>query len=172
MANVFVALGSNLQNPVKQVQQAFQALRELPNCTLLRTSSLYQTAPSGYAAHEIDQIPDFINTVAELTTSLTPEAMLAAILSVEDAAGRIRPYPNAPRVLDCDLLLYDNVIMDTPFLTLPHPRMHTRGFVLLPLFEIAPSLTMPNHGKIATLITPSLTSGIKKLPINQYEVTK
>lgn len=169
MANVFVALGSNLENPIGQVQQAFQALRVLPNCKLLRTSSLYQTAPSGYTEDEVDQIPDFINAVAELTTTLTPEEMLSAILGIENAAGRVRPYPNAPRVLDCDLLLYDNVIMTSPFLSLPHPRMHTRGFVLLPLFEIAPSLTIPKHGNIATLMTPSLTNGIKKLPINQGE---
>ncbi|MES2181625.1 MAG: 2-amino-4-hydroxy-6-hydroxymethyldihydropteridine diphosphokinase, partial [Pseudomonadota bacterium] len=78
-----------------------------------------------------------------------------------------RPYVNAPRVLDCDLLLYENTILNTKKLTLPHPRMHTRGFVLLPLFEIAPHLSLPNHGKIAQLINQQLIVGVEKLGVEK-----
>jgi 2-amino-4-hydroxy-6-hydroxymethyldihydropteridine diphosphokinase len=89
--------------------------------------------------------------------------LLDALLEIENKAGRERPFPNAPRVLDCDLLLYENVSMETIKLTLPHPRMHERGFVLLPLFEIAPQLSLPNHGKIATLIHNQQFADITKL---------
>jgi 2-amino-4-hydroxy-6-hydroxymethyldihydropteridine diphosphokinase len=159
MKQAFVALGSNLESPIEQVQKAFVALSHLPRTQLVKQSSLYQTAP-------IDCVvaaPDFINAVVELNTELTAEALLDAILEIENNAGRERPFINAPRVLDCDLLLYENLAINTEKLTLPHPRMHTRGFVLLPLFEIAPHLILPNHGKIAQLITPDLSLGIKQL---------
>jgi len=160
MSRAFVALGSNLEDPKTQVKQALIALGRLPETRLIKQSSLYQTAPIDC----IDTAPDFINAVAEIETSLQPEALLDAILDIENHAGRERPYINAPRVLDCDLLLYEDVTLETTKLTLPHPRMHTRGFVLLPLFEIAPDISIPNHGKIATFMTPDLLLGIKKLP--------
>ncbi|MDP3777209.1 2-amino-4-hydroxy-6-hydroxymethyldihydropteridine diphosphokinase [Methylotenera sp.] len=160
MKQAFVALGSNLENPKAQVEQALIALRHLPETRLIKQSSLYQTAPVDCVV----TAPDFINAVAEIETSLAPEALLDAILDIENQAGRERPYVNAPRVLDCDLLLYEDVTQETTKLTLPHPRMHTRGFVLLPLFEIAPDIFIPNHGKIAAFMTPDLLLGIKKLP--------
>lgn len=160
MNRAFVALGSNLENPKAQVEQALVALSQLPETRLVKQSSLYQTAPIDCIA----TAPDFINAVAEVETTLTPEALLDAILNIENIAGRERPYINAPRVLDCDLLLYGDITLNTPKLTLPHPRMHTRGFVLLPLFEIAPDISIPNHGKIATYMTPDLLLGINKLP--------
>ena len=163
MNQVFVALGSNLVNPISQVESAFIALENLPKTHLLKKSSLYKTAPIGYEAEQLRQIPDFINAVAELETDLNPLELLNAILEIENQAGRERPFPNAPRVLDCDLLLYENVTMNSNKLTLPHPRMHSRGFVLLPLFEIAPQLSLPNHGKIATLIHEQQFTGITKL---------
>jgi 2-amino-4-hydroxy-6-hydroxymethyldihydropteridine diphosphokinase len=163
MKQVFVALGSNLANPISQVESAFAALDNLPNTRVLKKSSLYKTAPIGYAAEQLTQIPDFINAIAELETDLTPIELLDALLEIENKAGRERPFPNAPRVLDCDLLLYENVSMETIKLTLPHPRMHERGFVLLPLFEIAPQLSLPNHGKIATLIHNQQFTDITKL---------
>ena len=164
MKQAFIALGSNLENPIEQVQNAFIALSHLPATRLVKKSSLYQTAPVDCIEDPSNPVPDFINAVAELETELAPETLLEAILEIENAAGRERPYVNAPRVLDCDLLLYDNITQHTAKLTLPHPRMHTRGFVLLPLFEIGPQLSIPNHGKIAQLITPNLSLGIKKLP--------
>ena len=163
MKQAFIALGSNLASPTKQVLSAFAALEKLPQTHLLRCSSLYKTMPIGYKDEELSQIPDFINAVAEIETDLAPLDLLEAILEIENQAGRVRPYPNAPRVLDCDLLLYENLTMETSKLTLPHPRMHERGFVLLPLFEIAPLLSLPNHGKIATLIQDQQFTGITKL---------
>lgn len=163
MHQAFVALGSNLQNPILQVKQAFIALAKLPHTRVLKTSSLYQTAPIDCPQPTAQTVPDFINAVAEIETSLAPEALLEALHAIENAAGRERPYINAPRVLDCDLLLYENVVQNTAKLTLPHPRMHLRGFVLLPLFEIAPQLNLPNHGKIATLIAQQAFTGITKL---------
>ena len=163
MKQAFVALGSNLADPISQVESAFAALEKLPNTRVLKKSSLYKTAPIGYEAEHLSQIPDFINAVAELETDLTPLELLDALLAIENQAGRERPFPNAPRVLDCDLLLYENVSMESTKLTLPHPRMHLRGFVLLPLFEIAAQLSIPNHGKIATLIHEQQFTGITKL---------
>ena len=163
MNQAFVALGSNLENPIAQVQAAFSALEKIPNTRVINKSSLYQTAPVGYDAEALKQVPDFINAVAELETELSPLVLLDALLDIENNAGRERPYQNAPRVLDCDLLLYENIELNTKKLTLPHPRMHMRGFVLFPLFEIAPHLTIPNHGKIAQLINASLITGVTKL---------
>jgi 2-amino-4-hydroxy-6-hydroxymethyldihydropteridine diphosphokinase len=168
----YVALGSNLQNPIKQVQQAMVALTCIKNTRVLEKSSLYQTAPIGYLAEKLCEVPDFINAVVSLETDLTALELLEALLDIENDAGRERPYLNAPRVLDCDLLIYDNTIINTQKLTLPHPRMHTRGFVLLPLFEIAPHLSIPNHGKIATLITQELSLGVLKLDASQSDAQK
>lgn len=159
MKQAFIALGSNLDNPQKQVEQAIHALSKLNKTRLIKQSSLYRTAPIDCVA----TAPDFINAVAEVETELSPQALLDAIHAIENTAGRERPFINAPRVLDCDLLLYENQTLNTEKLILPHPRMHTRGFVLLPLFEIAPHISIPNHGKIASLITPELSAGIEKL---------
>jgi 2-amino-4-hydroxy-6-hydroxymethyldihydropteridine diphosphokinase len=163
MKQAFVALGSNLANPISQVKSAFVALEKIPKTLVLKKSALYKTAPIDCPQISIESVPDFINAVAELETSLSPEALLDALHAIENNAGRMRPYANAPRVLDCDLLLYDDIVLNTDKLTLPHPRMHQRGFVLLPLFEIAPQLSIPNHGKIAQLITSDLIQDIQKL---------
>lgn len=162
MSKAFVALGSNLSSnlnsPASQVIRAFQAIDNLPETKLVKQSSLYQSAPVGYANQ-----PDFINAVAEISTQLSPEALLAALLNIENEAGRERPFANAPRVLDCDLLLYDDMIINSTKLTLPHPRMHTRGFVLLPLAEIAPELSLPKHGNVVKLAQVHKDQGISKL---------
>jgi len=165
MKQAFVALGSNLVDPILQVKSAFTALEKIPITHVVKKSSLYKTAPIGYDAEHVDQIPDFINAVVEIETDLTPLELLKALLEIENLAGRERPFPNAPRVLDCDLLLFEDANIESKDLTLPHPRMHERGFVLLPLFEIAPHLSIPNHGKIAELITAKLTKDIKKLQV-------
>ena len=163
MATAFVALGSNLSNPVLQIQLALQALQEIPQSQVVKQSSLYRTAPIGYDAVSIKNVPDFINAVAEIETSLAPLALLEALHNIENKAGRERPYRYAPRVLDCDLLLYDALVLNTETLTLPHPRMHNRGFVLLPLFEIAPACDIPNHGKIAALLQSGDFSDVQKI---------
>ena len=157
-SRAFIALGSNLQDPETQVKHALLALEKLPKTKLVKASSLYKTSPLGY----INQ-PDFINAVAEIRTELRPLELLDAILNIENDAGRERPFANAPRVLDCDLLLYDDIKMVTEKLTLPHPRMFERGFVLLPLAEISPNLTSPNGESIVKLALLHQNQGIKKL---------
>lgn len=146
MTVAYVALGSNLQDPLKQVTKAFEALATLADTQLLACSSLYKTAPVGY-----DNQPDFINAVAKIETQLPPVALLRQLLAVEASFGRERPFPNAPRILDLDLLLYGDVCMQTQELTLPHPRMHERGFVLLPLAEIAPDLILSDGQSVVEL---------------------
>ncbi len=157
-SRVFVALGSNLNDPSSQVTRAFEAIGNLPKTMLIKQSSLYQSAPVGYANQ-----PDFINAVAEIRTQLSPGDLLDALLNIEHAAGRERPFANAPRVLDCDLLLYGDMAIHTEKLTLPHPRMHERGFVLLPLAEIAPDLVIPNHGSVVKLALAHQNQSTKKL---------
>ena len=132
MAHAFIALGANLGDARTTVLQAIQDLGQLPDTTLLKHSSLYRNAPMDAAG------PDFINAVVEMATTLSPLALLEALQALEQDAGRQRPYRNAPRTLDLDILLYDELTLDSPALTIPHPRMFTRAFVLLPLAEIAP----------------------------------
>ena len=128
----WVALGANLGDARATVLQAFEDLAQLPQTRLIARSRLYRTAP-----HEASG-PDFINAVAGLETGLNAPALLQALQSLENAAGRLRPYPNAPRTLDLDLLLYGEARIDSPRLTVPHPRMRERAFVLQPLAELAP----------------------------------
>lgn len=140
-SSAFVALGSNLAEPEAQVLQAFAALSALPHTQLLAQSALYRSAPVGYVAQ-----PDFINAVALLETTLSAADLLQSLLQIERECGRIRDFRNAPRTLDLDLLLYGDLIMHEAGLTLPHPRMHERAFVLLPLVEIAPDCVIPGKG--------------------------
>lgn len=158
MSVAYVALGSNLQRPQVQVTQALAALERLPQTRVTRRSSLYRTAPVGY-----DDQPDFINAVAEVETSLEPLTLLRALLALEDNHGRERPFPNAPRVLDLDLLLYDDIVMQTTELTLPHPRMHQRGFVMLPLAEIAPALQVGPYGLARDLAADCGDQGVERI---------
>ena len=129
----FVGLGSNLADPVEQVTHALAALDSLPQTRVLRRSSLYRSAPVGY----LEQ-PDFINAVAQLETELAPRALLDALLALEHECGRTREFRNAPRTLDLDLLTYGDATILSVELTVPHPRMLERAFVLRPLAEIAP----------------------------------
>ncbi|HEY0562471.1 MAG TPA: 2-amino-4-hydroxy-6-hydroxymethyldihydropteridine diphosphokinase [Methylophilus sp.] len=158
MAIAYIALGSNLKQPAQQVKNALEALHTLLESQVLQASSLYQTAPLGY-----DNQPDFINAVASVETQLEPQALLDALLAIEQQFGRERPFANAPRVLDLDLLLYAQVEMQTPTLTLPHPRMHERGFVMLPLAEIAPELILPNGMSVVELVSQCQQQGVQKL---------
>ena len=134
----WVALGGNLGDARQSVQQALQALDALPQTRLEAASSLYRTAPVDASG------PDFINAVARLRTSLAPLALLQALQGLEQQAGRERPYRNAPRTLDLDVLLYSGVRQQTPELELPHPRMLQRAFVLVPLAEIDAELVPPD----------------------------
>lgn len=158
MSRAFVALGSNLKDPQAQVSSALNALNTLPETQVVRPSSLYRTAPVGY-----DNQPDFINAVAEVETTLAPITLLRALLALENQYGRERPFPNAPRVLDLDLLLYEDVQMQTTELTLPHPRMHERGFVMLPLAEIAPELSIAGFCTASELAKACGDQGVIKI---------
>jgi 2-amino-4-hydroxy-6-hydroxymethyldihydropteridine diphosphokinase len=142
--NVFIGLGSNLADPQAQVSQALQELDALPQVRVVRCSSLYRSAPVGY----LEQ-PDFINAVAQLHTALSPRALLDALLALEQRCGRTREFINAPRTLDLDVLLYDDVQLHEHGLTIPHPQMHLRAFVLQPLLEIAPECVIPGIGAAA-----------------------
>jgi len=137
----FVGLGANLDDPRARVLRAFEDLALLPDCKLRARSSLWRSAPVGYA----DQ-PEFVNAVAEVESGLTADALLAALQGVESAHKRNRSFPNAPRTLDLDLLLFGDEVRSSPNLTLPHPRMHERAFVLKPLLEIAPEAVIPGRG--------------------------
>ncbi len=137
----FVGLGSNLSDPHEQVLHALRALDGLPCTRLLARSSLYCSAPLGY----LDQ-PNFINAVAKVETGLAPRTLLDELLELEKRRGRIREFANSPRTLDLDLLLYDDLCHREHGLTLPHPQMHLRAFVLLPLLEIAPDCGIPGIG--------------------------
>lgn len=149
-----VALGANLGDAQQTVLESFAALNALPNTRLLKASRLYRTAPVDSSG------PDYINAVAQVATRLTAPDLLQALQGIELAAGRERPYFNAPRTLDLDLLLYGSATMDSPALTLPHPRMWQRAFVLVPLAEVAPELVSAEAlsavaGQGASVIAPA-----------------
>lgn len=148
MTRVFVALGSNLDDPRTQVLRGLEALSRLPQTTVLARSRLYRSAPWGV----IDQ-PGFVNAAAELETALAPRGLLDGLLDLERAAGRDRTGQRwGPRILDLDLLLYGNVELDEPGLRLPHPHLHERAFVLLPLADLAPDLEVPGRGRVRELL--------------------
>lgn len=130
---MLLGLGGNMGDMSAQLDDAIAALGALPHTTVLRESNRYVTAPVGYA----DQ-PDFLNSVVEIETALSPAAMLGACLGIEAGMGRVRLFKNGPRVIDIDLLLCDGHESNTPELTVPHPRMRERGFVLMPLSDLYP----------------------------------
>lgn len=139
MATAYIGLGANLGDRMTTLRLAIRRLRTLGR--IERVSSLYETEPVGY----LEQ-PPFLNAVVALDTALAPAELVGALLGIERNLGRQRTFPNAPRTLDLDLLIVDNEILDTPDLTLPHPRLHERAFVLVPLAEIAPELMLPGSG--------------------------
>jgi 2-amino-4-hydroxy-6-hydroxymethyldihydropteridine diphosphokinase len=134
MIPCYIALGANLGDATHTIHRAIEALDALPNSILIQSSPLYRSAPVDATG------PDFINAVVELETKLTPEALLAQLQHIEQAFGRERPYPNAPRTLDLDLLLFGDQRIHTDTLTVPHPRMLQRAFVLRPLLDVAPNI--------------------------------
>ena len=160
MAEAFVGLGANLDNPLQQVRQAILELEAIAHTHVLAVSSLYRSDPVGYA----DQ-PDFINAVAKVQTGLSPYELLDALHVIENRHGRRRSVRNAPRTLDLDLLLYGILSVDENALTLPHPRMHERAFVLLPLAEIAPGALVPGCAPVSELLAKIDRSGVEKLDV-------
>lgn len=134
----FIGLGSNLGDRKEMLQAALQRLDDLPEVCVTRRSSLYETAPVGVT----DQ-PDFLNTVAEVNTTLSALALLQALLDIENRLGRVRTLRWGPRVIDLDLLVYGGEQIALPELTVPHPRLSERAFVVVPLAEIVPELILP-----------------------------
>jgi 2-amino-4-hydroxy-6-hydroxymethyldihydropteridine diphosphokinase len=148
LVTAYIGLGANLGDPARQLRRAVAALATLPATRVVVCSSLYRSAPVGVAAQ-----PDFVNAVCALETALAPAELMQRLLDIERAFGRVRgAEQGGPRALDLDLLLYGALILATPALTVPHPRLHERAFVLLPLSEIAPALTLPGHGGIGALL--------------------
>ncbi len=154
---IFVGLGANLGDAEASVLRALRELATLPDTRVMAASALYRSAPVAAAG------PDFINAVAELRTALSPEALLHALQAVEQAHGRERLYPNAPRTLDLDLLLYGSRQVATPALVLPHPRLHLRAFVLRPLAEVAPELEVPGLGPLAVWLSRCAGQRLQRL---------
>lgn len=143
----YIGLGSNLHQPVQQIERALLALDQLPHSYLLGYSSLYQSAPMGPQ----DQ-PPFINAVAKLATRLEPLVLLDQLQAIENQQGRVREERWGARTLDLDLLLYDHTIMQTDRLTLPHYGMKDRDFVLKPLVELSPEMTLPDGSLLNDLL--------------------
>jgi 2-amino-4-hydroxy-6-hydroxymethyldihydropteridine diphosphokinase len=155
----YVALGANLGDPLATLQAALAALAEIPATRLVSSSSLYRTAPVG-----LKHQPDFINAVAILQTTLAPTQLLEALFDIEASFGRSRSIPNAPRTLDLDLLLHGETVQDQAQLTLPHPRMHLRAFVLVPLLEIAPDCSIPGRGPARQFLDGCRDQAIVRIP--------
>jgi len=159
MASAYIGLGSNLDNPRMQIERGIEAIAALPRSRLIRQSRLYASEPWG----RTDQ-PGFVNAVVELNTELSARELLDELLRIEEHAGRRRHGLRwGPRILDLDILVYADEVIDAAGLNVPHPHMHERAFVLMPLADIAPDLFVPGRGKVATLLVASNRSGCEPL---------
>jgi 2-amino-4-hydroxy-6-hydroxymethyldihydropteridine diphosphokinase len=155
----YIALGSNLGDPRQQLLDAMASLANLPGTQLVRRSALYRTPPWG-----VLEQPPFVNAAVQLDTTMAPHRLLDALLEIERKAGRIRAERNGPRTLDLDLLHVDGEQIEDDRLSLPHPRIAERVFVLLPLNDIAPGLELPGHGTVAQLLARVDATGCERLP--------
>jgi 2-amino-4-hydroxy-6-hydroxymethyldihydropteridine diphosphokinase len=153
----YVGIGANLGDARANVLDALRRLALLDGSTIIETSGLYRTAPVDSSG------PDYINAVACIDTSFDPYELLKALQDIEQAHGRERPYRNAPRTLDLDLLLYGDQQIATDTLTVPHPRMHERGFVLAPLAEVNPDLVIPGLGPIHDYLPLVASQAVEKI---------
>ena len=157
MSLAYIGLGANLGDARAALEVAFAALVALPGVEGVRRSSLWRSAPIDSSG------PDYLNAVAELRTGLEPLDLLHRLQAIEQAHGRERPYRNAPRTLDLDLLLYDDRVIASAELILPHPRAHERAFVLAPLAELAPGRELPGRGTVAALLPGVADQRIERL---------
>ena len=156
----YIGIGSNLDGPVDQVRRAVDTLATIDGVSVTAVSSLYRNPPMG----PVDQ-PDYVNAVAGLSTMLTPRALLARLQALEQAQGRVRDKRHrwGPRVLDLDILTYDDRTIVEPGLHIPHPGISERNFVLFPLFEIAPMISIPGLGLISELVRDRDSSTLEKI---------
>lgn len=155
----WVGLGANVGDPPAALRAAFTALSKLPSTRLLARSSLYRSAPIDAGG------PDYLNAVAQIETGLGAAALLAQLHAIEAQQGRERPFRNAPRTLDLDLLIYADAVIDTAALTVPHPRLHQRAFVLWPLAELAPELVVPGRGALSALLAGVSDQAIERVAV-------
>ena len=158
--NAYIAFGSNMGNRLENCKNAVEALAKLPKCSLLKTSSFYETAPMGL----LEQ-PSFINGVVLLESAEDAHWLLRRMQEIETALGRIRTIKWGPRSIDLDLLLFDDLIIDSPELSLPHPLLHERRFVLEPLMEIAPNLNHPTLAKTVAALLDDLQDGDQRVEV-------
>ncbi|MFV8782372.1 2-amino-4-hydroxy-6-hydroxymethyldihydropteridine diphosphokinase [Microbulbifer sp. SA54] len=158
MTRCFIGLGSNLEDPAGQLRSALSAIKALPRTTLVNCSSFYSSAPIGPGEQ-----PDYVNAVAELDTQLEPLALLDGLQAIEQQHGRERSVRWGARTLDLDILLFGSETIDSPRLTVPHPRMAERNFVLEPLAELAPALELPDGNKLAVLLQGCPPNRLHKL---------
>jgi 2-amino-4-hydroxy-6-hydroxymethyldihydropteridine diphosphokinase len=156
-ALAYIGLGANLGDRERALTSAIDAIARLPSTVGLRVSPWYASVSMGASG------PDYLNAVAEVRTTLAPPALLDALLAIEAAHGRQRSHRNAPRTLDLDLLVYGDRVLRTATLTVPHPRLHERAFVLRPLADLAPALALPTLGPIAGLLAAVADQRLDKL---------
>jgi 2-amino-4-hydroxy-6-hydroxymethyldihydropteridine diphosphokinase len=155
----YIGIGSNLANPVAQVQEAIEELGAIPDSILIARSSLYSSKPMGAAGQ-----PDYVNAVVAIDTVLSAKALMQALQNIERRQGRERTGEKwGPRILDLDLLLYGGRVIDTADLTVPHPGLHERDFVLVPLEEIAGDINIPGRGMLSALISRCENHSLRKL---------
>jgi 2-amino-4-hydroxy-6-hydroxymethyldihydropteridine diphosphokinase len=156
---VYVGLGSNLEDPVAQVLEAVEELEMIPDSILVSRSSLYRGKPMGLA----DQ-PDYVNAVVAMDTLLSAGSFLQELTRIEDLQGRVRDGEKwGPRIIDLDLLMYGKQKINTPDLTVPHPGMHERDFVIIPLSELAGDVNIPGQGRLTALINKCENHSLRKL---------
>lgn len=164
MIRCYIGLGSNLANPALQLSRAFLALQALTQCSLVTVSPCYGSRAVGPGKQD-----DYINAVAELGTTLSPDHLLDALHAIEKNQQRIRQQRWGPRTLDLDLLLYGDKTIDTPQLQVPHPRLHQRDFVLRPLLDISPNLRLPNGTLIQSLLQHAQDNQLRQLDRTTFE---
>jgi 2-amino-4-hydroxy-6-hydroxymethyldihydropteridine diphosphokinase len=158
MTLAYVGLGANLGEPRRQLTEAIIAMSGLPETRLARHSSFYRTAPVGFAEQ-----PEYLNAVAALDTRLAPGVLLEGLQGIERRHHRERSFPNAPRTLDLDLLLFGDERISRPGLTVPHPRMHERAFVLQPLLELDSEISIPGKGKASALLSACSSQKVERI---------
>lgn len=156
-ASAFIGLGSNLGDRAAEIEGACAEIAALPSTTLLDRSSLFASAPLGAPGGE------YLNAVVHVRTELAPLDLLHALQAIEARHGRLRPFAGAPRTLDLDLLLHGDLVLASDELTLPHPRLHERAFVLAPLAEIAPQLVVRGRGRVVDLRAAVARQRVAKL---------